>query len=76
MANAKCRTCDHAVAAGAHCSSCAAGIMAKALDPFFRGRRKKLPSQSRPRPPGPPLNNTFSNNLVHHFRHSQRQISA
>ena len=35
MANAKCRTCDHAVAAGAHCSSCAAGIMAKALDPFF-----------------------------------------
>ena len=48
MANAKCRTCDHAAAVGAHCSSCAAGIMAKALDPFFRGRRKKLP---RPEPP-------------------------
>ncbi len=48
MANAKCRTCDHAAAAGAHCSSCAAGIMAKALDPFFRGRRKRLP---RPEPP-------------------------
>ena len=49
MANAKCRSCDHA-AAGAYCSSCAADIMAKALNPFSRGRRKKLP---RPEPPRP-----------------------
>ena len=48
MANAKCRTCDHAADVGAHCCSCAAGIMAKALDPCFRGWRKKFP---RPEPP-------------------------
>ena len=41
MATAKCRSCDHAAAAVAYCSSCAAGIMAKALNPFFGGRRKK-----------------------------------
>ena len=27
MANAKCRSCDHAADAGAYCSSCAADIM-------------------------------------------------
>ena len=43
MANAKCRTCDHVAAAGAYCGTCAADIMAKALNPFFGGRRKKLP---------------------------------
>ena len=48
MANAKCRYCDHAADAGAYSSSCAADIMAKALNPFFGGRRKKLP---RPEPP-------------------------
>ena len=52
MANAKCRTCDHA-AAGAYCSSCAADIMSKALNPFFRVRRKKLPRPEPPRPSAP-----------------------
>ena len=41
MTNAKCRCCDHAADAGAYCSSCAADIMAKALNPSFGGRRKK-----------------------------------
>ncbi len=50
MANAKCRTCDRAVGAGAHCTSCAAGIMAKALNPFFGGRRKKHPRTEPPKP--------------------------
>ena len=48
MANAKCRSCDRAADAGAHCSSCAADIMAKALNPFFGGRRKKLPRSEQP----------------------------
>ena len=50
MANAKCRSCDHAADAGAYCSSCAAGIMANALNPFFGGRRKKLLWPEPPRP--------------------------
>ena len=50
MANPKCRFCDHVADAGAHCSSCAADIMAKALNPFYGGRRKKLPRPERPRP--------------------------
>ena len=44
MSNATCRNCDRAADAGAYCSSCAAGIMASALNPHFRGRRKKLPT--------------------------------
>ena len=47
MTNAKCSSCDHAADAGAYCSSWAEGIMAKALNPFFGGRRKKLPRLSR-----------------------------
>ena len=43
MANAKCRSYDHAADADSYCSSCAAEIMAKALNPFFGGRRKKFP---------------------------------
>ena len=42
MANAKGRNCDRSVDAGAYCSSCAADIMAKALNPFFGGKWKKL----------------------------------
>ena len=49
MATAKCRSCDHA-AAGTCCSSGAADIMAKALDPFFGGGHKK---SRRPQPPKP-----------------------
>ena len=53
MANAKCRTCERSVDAGAYCSSCAADIMAKALNPFFGGRRKKFPRLEPPRPSAP-----------------------
>ena len=41
MANSTCRNCDRSADAGAYCSWCAAGIMAKALNPPFRGRHKK-----------------------------------
>ena len=54
MANRTCRTCDRAADAGAYCSSCAAGIMAKALNPFHGRRRKKLPERTRRLSPGPP----------------------
>ena len=43
MAKAKCRSCDHAANADAYYSSCAADIMAEALNPFFGVRRKKNP---------------------------------
>ena len=43
MANPTCRNCYRAADAVTYCSSCAAGIMASALNPRFRGRRKKLP---------------------------------
>ncbi len=52
MANAKCRTCDRA--ADAYCSMCAADITAKALNPFFGGRRKKSPRVEPPRGSAPP----------------------
>ena len=51
MANAICRTCDHAADAGAYCGSCAADLMAKALDPYFRGLHKKLPDRPGKLPP-------------------------
>ena len=41
MSDRICRTCDRAADAGAYCSSCAADIMAKALNLRFGGRRKK-----------------------------------
>ena len=60
MANPSCRTCDRSADAGAYCSSCAAGIMASALNPHFRGRRKKLPpgQGTLPRRPRPQAGNT------------------
>ena len=50
MRNAKCRNCDNDADAGAYCSSCAADIMAKALNPFFGGKWKKeaKPELSKP----------------------------
>ena len=36
MANPTCRNCNRSADAGAYCSSCAAGIMASALNPHFR----------------------------------------
>ena len=56
MANAKCRSCNRSAGAGAYCSSCAAAIMAKALDSFFGRRRKKSPRSEPPRPSTPSLN--------------------
>ena len=53
MANAKCRRCRRAADAGAYCSSCAADIMAKALNPVVGGRRKKSPRPEPPRTPSP-----------------------
>ena len=44
MTNAKCSSCDHAADAGVYCSSWAEDIMAKALNPFFRGAEKEAPS--------------------------------
>ena len=41
MSDRICRTCDRVADAGVYCSSCAAGIMAKVLNPSFGGRRKK-----------------------------------
>ena len=58
MANPTCRTCERSADAGAYCSSCVAGIMANALNPHFRGRRKKLPSGQRTLPRGPTADNT------------------
>ena len=43
MANPTCRNRDRSADAGACCGSCAARIMASALNPHFRGWRKKLP---------------------------------
>ena len=59
MASAKCRTCDRAAAANACCSSDPADIMAKALNPFFGGRRRKLPRPESPRPPYPSAQQQF-----------------
>ena len=50
MANPTCRNFDRSADAGVCYSSCAAGIMASARNPHFRGRRKKLPSE-QPTPP-------------------------
>ena len=49
MVDAKCRSCDHAAAAGAYCSTRTADIIAKALNPFYGGKRKKGASWSYPR---------------------------
>ena len=60
MANPTCRNCDRSADAGAYCSSCATGIMDKAFNPHFRGRRKRLPPKQRTllRRPGPTAGNT------------------
>ena len=53
MATAKCRNCDRSANAGAYCGYCAASIMAKALDPFFGGKRNKLGRPGEVRTPRP-----------------------
>ena len=55
MANPTCRNCDRSADAGAYCSSCAAGIMASALNPRFCGRRKRIPPGPGTLPPRPGL---------------------
>ena len=53
MANVTCRRCGRPWEAGPYCSPCAADVMAKALNPFHGGRRKKLPGQHGKFPPRP-----------------------
>ena len=50
MTERDCRRCRRAADDGPYCGTCAADIMAKALNPLYRGRRKK---SSRPEPPQP-----------------------
>ena len=61
MANPSRRNCARRTGAGTYCNSCAARIMAWALNPHFRGRRKKLPpgQGTLPRRSGPTAGNTF-----------------
>ncbi len=58
MADAKCRFCDHAADAGAYCGSWTEAIMAKALNLFLGGKRKK--GQAGATPERPPLNGACS----------------
>ena len=51
MTDATCRKCYRPADAGAYCNVCATDIMAKAFNPFFRGRRKKSGRPEQPRPP-------------------------
>ena len=51
MANATCKNCDRSADAGTYCRSCADRIMARALNPFFRGRQKKLPCPEQVKAP-------------------------
>ena len=53
MANGTCRRCDRPAEAGPYCNPCAADVMAKALNPFHGGRRKRLPGQHGKLPPRP-----------------------
>ena len=50
MGNGTCRRCRRAADAGAYCGSCAADIMARALNPRYGGRRKK---EGKPEPVRP-----------------------
>ena len=52
MENATCRRCRRATDAGLYCSSCAADIMAKALNPGFGGRGKEV-GKPETESPGP-----------------------
>ena len=64
MAKAKCRSSDHATDAGAYCSSCAADIMAKALNPFFADGERSSSGWSCSGTSLPPLNTCSSSNQV------------
>ena len=66
MANPRCRTCDRSADAGAYCNSCTTGIVAKAFNPFYGGRWKKLPPGQRtvPRRPGPAAGSTSAQQLL------------
>ena len=47
MANPTCRNCDRSADAGAYCSSCAAGIMANALNPPLPRPTQETSSRTR-----------------------------
>ena len=51
--NVNCGCCNHAGADGAYCRTCAAGSMAKALDLFFGGQRKRLTPAGAAQAPAP-----------------------
>ena len=59
MANPTFRNCQRSADFGVYCSSCAAKIMARALNLYSRGRRKRLPPAQRilPRLPVPTVSN-------------------
>ena len=48
MPNAKCRSCHCAADAGSYCNSCAADIMAWALNPSMAAGARKRPGLGRP----------------------------
>ncbi len=50
MAECNCRRCRRAADDGPYCGTCAADIMAKALNPLYRVRRKKSPRPELPQP--------------------------
>ena len=54
MTNPTSGFCERVADTGAYCSSCVADIMAKALNPFYGGRRKKHPRLERTQPSAPP----------------------
>ena len=56
--------CDHATGVYAYCSSRAADIMAKALNPFFGDGERSSSGRSRSGTPLPPLNTCSSSNQV------------
>ena len=59
LADQACRPCGRTAAAGAYCSSCAAAIMARALNPFYGGRLKKSSGRSCQGSLTRPANTTF-----------------
>ena len=72
MANPTCRNCDRSADAGAYCSSCAAGIMAKAPSiPSSVDAGESLHVRSRPDRPFPPLNVSSSSNPPVHWEWSE-----
>ena len=67
MANPTCRSCDRSADAGVYCSSCAAAIMTKVLNPFLVGKWKKLGRTDTVGVPKQMLSNARSGSLGRWF---------